>query len=75
VLAALWAAGRRTLHVTARTGEPRAFLCGIGVCFDCLVTVDGVRSTRACVTPVAEGMVVETQRDAGVLGQGSVADA
>ena len=41
VLAALWAAGERTLHTTARTQEPRGFFCGMGVCFDCLVTIDG----------------------------------
>jgi sarcosine oxidase subunit alpha len=68
VLAALWASGRRTLHRTARTGEPRAFFCGIGVCFDCRVEVEGVRSVRACVTAVADGMVVTTQQDAGLLG-------
>jgi predicted molibdopterin-dependent oxidoreductase YjgC len=68
VLALLWAGGARALHWTARTGEPRAFLCGIGVCFDCLVTIDGARSVRACMTPVAPGMRIETQRDAGRLG-------
>jgi predicted molibdopterin-dependent oxidoreductase YjgC len=72
VLAALWGSGRRTLHRTARTGEPRAFFCGIGVCFDCLAEVDGVRSVRACVTPVVEGMVVTTQQDAGLLGAADV---
>jgi predicted molibdopterin-dependent oxidoreductase YjgC len=73
VLAALWAAGVRTLHTTAKTREPRAFLCAIGICFDCLVTVDGERSSRACMTPVADGMTVELQRDAGweVLGHGT----
>lgn len=68
VLAALWAAGVRTLHRTAKAGEPRAFLCGIGVCFDCVVTVDGERSVRACMTPVADGMAVEVQQDAGWEG-------
>jgi predicted molibdopterin-dependent oxidoreductase YjgC len=68
VLAVLWAGGARALHWTARTGEPRGFLCGIGVCFDCLVTIDGARGVRACMTPVATGMRIETQRDAGRLG-------
>lgn len=66
VLGALWSAGVRVLHRTARTGEPRAFLCGIGVCFDCLVTVDGERNVRACMTRVADGMRIETQQDAGL---------
>lgn len=68
ILAALWAAGIRALHTTAQREEPRALFCGIGVCFDCLVTVDGERSVRACMTPVAEGMAVETQHDAGWEG-------
>lgn len=73
VLAALWAGGIRALHRTARTREPRAFLCGIGLCFDCVVTVDGERSLRACMTPVAEGMAVELQQDAGWEGPGHAA--
>jgi len=33
----------------------------MGVCFECLVNVDGVASTRACMTWVKEGMDVKTQ--------------
>jgi len=59
IAGALLAAGRkawrRTLH-----GQPRGVFCGIGLCFDCLVTVNGTPNVRACVTPVAAGMVVET---------------
>lgn len=61
VAAALMAAGYRTLRSTPARGEPRGVFCGMGVCFDCLVVVDGRLSTRACLTPVAEGMRVETQ--------------
>lgn len=68
VLAAIWADGPRPLHRTARAGAPRAFYCGIGVCFDCLVTIDGEPNVRACMTPVAAGMTVEAQRDAGWQG-------
>jgi D-hydroxyproline dehydrogenase subunit gamma len=46
---------------TTRSGEPRGVYCGMGVCFDCLVVVDGVPNTRACVTWVQEGMTVERQ--------------
>lgn len=46
-------------------GEPRGLFCGMGVCFDCLVVVDGVPSTRACVTWVRDGMVVDRQRGPG----------
>jgi predicted molibdopterin-dependent oxidoreductase YjgC len=61
VAAALLAAGRRTLRITAVTGTPRGVFCGMGVCFDCLVVIDGEPSRRACVTFVTEGMRVETQ--------------
>ena len=59
IAAALLAAGRRTFRHTAASGAPRGVFCGIGVCFDCLVTVDGCR-IRACVTPVQDGMQVST---------------
>jgi predicted molibdopterin-dependent oxidoreductase YjgC len=41
-------------------GAPRGLFCGMGICFDCLVTVDGVENVRACMTAVADGMVIET---------------
>ena len=56
VLAALWAQGEHSLHTTARTREPRGFFCGMGVCFDCLVTIDGLLNVRACLEPVRAGM-------------------
>ncbi len=46
--AALLAAGVRTLRTTRVDGRPRGLFCGIGVCFDCLVTVNGQPSVRAC---------------------------
>ncbi|RAO77503.1 2Fe-2S iron-sulfur cluster-binding protein [Dyella jiangningensis] len=39
---------------------PRAPLCGMGVCFECRVQVDGVAHVRACMTPASEGMQVIT---------------
>ncbi len=59
VAGTLLASGRRALRRT-RHGEPRGVFCGIGLCFDCLVTVNGSPNVRACLTPVAAGMVVET---------------
>lgn len=41
-------------------GHPRAALCGMGSCFECRVTVDGVAGVRACLEPVRDGMQVET---------------
>jgi predicted molibdopterin-dependent oxidoreductase YjgC len=59
VASALLALGRRTFRHTGH-GAPRGLFCGMGVCFDCLVTVDGVENVRACLTPVAEGMIIAT---------------
>lgn len=42
------------------THTPRAPLCGMGVCFECRVQVDGVAHVRACMTVVTEGMQVVT---------------
>lgn len=41
-------------------GHPRAPLCGMGVCFECRVRIDGIAHLRACMTPVREGMQVCT---------------
>jgi predicted molibdopterin-dependent oxidoreductase YjgC len=51
-------------HVALRTtvqGQPRGVFCGMGVCFDCLVVVDGKPNTRACMTFVEEGMRIARQ--------------
>jgi aerobic-type carbon monoxide dehydrogenase small subunit (CoxS/CutS family) len=60
VATALLASGKRAFRHTEKRGEPRGIYCGMGVCFDCLVTVDGL-PVRACVTPVRPGMVIQTQ--------------
>lgn len=59
VAAVLLASGQQTFRHTAE-GAPRGLFCGMGVCFDCLVTVDGQPDVRACMTTVQPGMVVET---------------
>jgi sarcosine oxidase subunit alpha len=41
-------------------GEPRAPLCGMGVCFECRVRIDGISQLRACMTPAIDGMRVDT---------------
>ena len=63
--AALLAAGVRSWRTTRIGGRPRGLFCGIGVCFDCLVTVNGEPNVRACLAPVAEGDDVRTQRGDG----------
>lgn len=60
VAAVLLLEGRRDVRATGRRGEPRGLFCGMGVCFDCLATVDGVANVRTCVTFAAHGMVVST---------------
>jgi predicted molibdopterin-dependent oxidoreductase YjgC len=60
VATVLIAEGHHATRTTAG-GEPRGVFCGMGVCFDCLVVVDGVPNTRACMTFVAEGMDVRRQ--------------
>ncbi len=41
-------------------GSPRGPLCGIGVCFECRVTIDGVKLQRSCNVQARDGMEVET---------------
>ena len=68
VAVALLAAGIDHCRTTPVTDAPRAPYCLMGVCFDCLVTVDGVGSRQGCLVPVRDGMKVETQqgkREAG----------
>ena len=60
VLAALWNAGVRAAR-TSVTGDPRGPLCGMGVCFECRVTVDGAPQRRACLETVRDGMEVATR--------------
>lgn len=43
------------------TGSPRSAYCGMGVCFECLVEIDGVSNQQACLTTVREGMHVRLQ--------------
>jgi predicted molibdopterin-dependent oxidoreductase YjgC len=63
--AALIAAGHRSWRTTRHGGAPRGIFCGIGVCFDCLVIVNGRPGQRACLTEVRQGDRVEPQEGAG----------
>lgn len=57
VAAALYASGRRVLRTTRIEGKPRGLYCAMGVCFDCVVKVNG-ETTRACMRYVEDGMDV-----------------
>ena len=61
VAAALTALSRADFSTDA-AGEKRGLFCGMGVCHDCLVTVDGRTSQRACMTPVRDGMHIDRQQ-------------
>ena len=65
VAAALLAAGRRVWRYSGGLGEPRGLFCGMGVCFDCVVQIDGRPNVLACQTPVRDGMHVQTQQGVG----------
>lgn len=71
--ACLTANGVRGFRRT-KSAAGRGIFCGMGVCFDCLVEVDGRPNLRACMTPVVAGMRVETQEDPGRLSGGAAAD-
>jgi sarcosine oxidase subunit alpha len=65
VAAILIACGKRVFH-HAEDGSKSGYFCGIGRCFSCLVTIDGLSGQRACVTPVRPGMTILTgERKAG----------
>jgi predicted molibdopterin-dependent oxidoreductase YjgC len=65
VAAALIAAGHRSWRRTRIGDRPRGVFCGIGVCFDCLATINGTANQRACVVEAAPGDVVTTQQGTG----------
>ena len=60
VLAALVASGHRSLRHSRKIGEPRGPLCGMGVCYECLVTINQRPNQRACMTEVEDGMEILT---------------
>ncbi|GAB3155534.1 hypothetical protein GCM10027290_51850 [Micromonospora sonneratiae] len=61
IAAALLDAGIRSWRTTRFQGRPRGVFCGIGVCFDCLVRVNGVPGQRACLVVANPGDVVDSQ--------------
>jgi D-hydroxyproline dehydrogenase subunit gamma len=63
--AALIAAGHRAWRTTRVGGAPRGVFCGIGICFDCLVLVNGRPNQRACLTEVHDGDQVRPQVGTG----------
>ena len=62
IAAALLAAGRRTLRYTNKLEEPRGLYCGIGLCQECRMTINGIPNTQACQTLATPGCRIETQK-------------
>src|SRR6201996_3040321 len=73
IAAALSAAGIVAYRRTA-SGAPRGLHCGMGACFDCVVTVDGRIGQRACMTKVADSMVVTGQPTLPLASNGQEPD-
>jgi len=59
VAAALITAGKGVFRISS-SGAERGPLCGIGICFECRVTIDGKKHTRCCQLPCRSGMNVQT---------------
>jgi predicted molibdopterin-dependent oxidoreductase YjgC len=67
VAAALLLAGETSLRTTPVSGLRRAPYCMMGVCFECLMEIDGVGNRQACLTPVTAGMQVRRQSGSRTL--------
>lgn len=61
VAATLLANGITTCRQTPVSSAPRGPYCMMGVCFECLVVIDGVGNRQGCMVPLREGMRIETQ--------------
>ena len=62
VASALLASGIRSCRTTPVSGAPRAPYCMMGVCFECLVEIDGVPNRQSCQVIVEEGMQIRRQQ-------------
>lgn len=61
IAAALRVAGVMAHRYTKKKHEPRGVFCAIGRCTDCVMVVNGKPNVRTCITPLEDGMIVETQ--------------
>lgn len=65
VAAALLLAGVSATRTTPVSGAPRAAYCMMGVCFECLMVIDGMANRQACMVAVTDGMTVRRQNGGG----------
>jgi len=61
IATALLASGKRSCRKTSKKGEARGIYCGMGICFECRMVVDGKPNTRVCQTLATPGCKVQTQ--------------
>ena len=69
IAAALLAAGQLILRYTAKNNQPRGMYCGIGLCHECMMEINGIPNTRACQTLATPEGVVNTQQGWGKGGE------
>jgi predicted molibdopterin-dependent oxidoreductase YjgC len=69
ILAALLANDIKVTRYTTKQNRPRGLFCGIGRCTDCVMTVNREPNIRTCITPVEDGMRIQTQ-----IGKGKWSD-
>jgi predicted molibdopterin-dependent oxidoreductase YjgC len=62
--AALLSAGVSRFRSTPVSGAPRAPYCMMGVCFECLLEIDGISNRQACLVTVQPGMKIRSQEGA-----------
>ena len=54
-------------RTTPISGKKRAPFCMMGVCYDCLMIINGQPNQRSCSIQVQEGMVIEKQVGTGSM--------
>lgn len=66
VAAAVLVSGISPTRITPVSSSPRAPFCLMGLCYECLMVINGLPNQRACQQQVAEGMIIESQHGSGV---------
>lgn len=70
VLASVMAAGMGHNRTSPISGSKRSGYCQMGVCFECLMEINGIPNQQACAIIVSEGMVVNRQVGKKVVAHG-----
>lgn len=75
VAAAIMLSGTSHIRTTPLSGEERSPFCHMGVCFECLVEINGIPNQQGCCITVAEGMRIIRQQGAPIVGKGKKSHA